>query len=73
MYKKDNYAGINPLNIDVPNFLTLITSKYYFVLFYILFQWVFSTTWVFVAGSFKDIFITKIKNITLTKQKGINH
>ena len=38
IYRNDNYAGISPLKIEVPSFLKLITSKYYFVLLLMLFQ-----------------------------------
>ncbi len=38
-----------------------------------LFQCVFKTIYVFVVGSFKDIFKTKIKNTTRTRINGISH
>ena len=72
MYKNDNSAGINPRKIDVSSFLKLVTSKYSFVLLAILFQCVFSTISVLVAGSFNDIFRTKIKNMSLVKTNGIS-
>ena len=56
--------------MDVNSFEKDATSKYSFVSFYMLFQWVFRTIWVLVVGSFKDIFMTRIKNMILTSKNG---